>query len=57
MVAKIIIAEISCVMKASLAKFSHDFFSTRSVFLLAVKKAMVEMIDATNASNTKKCPT
>lgn len=56
MVMKIITAEMSCVVKANRAKFSQDFFSSKSVFLLAVKKAIVEMIDATNASKTKKCP-
>lgn len=56
MVAKIITAETSCVTKAALAKRSQDLFSVRSVFLPAVKKAMVEIIDATNARSTKKCP-
>jgi hypothetical protein len=57
MVTKIITAEISCVINAALAKRSHDLFSIRSVFLPAVKKAMVEIMDATNARSTKKCPT
>lgn len=56
MVMKIITAEMSWVMKANLAKRSHDFFSIRSVLKLADAKAIVEMIDATNASSTKKCP-
>ena len=56
MIAKIITPEMSCVVKAILAKFSHDFFSVRSVLRLAAKKVMVDMIEATNASNTKKCP-
>ena len=56
MVTKIIAADTSCVANAILAKFSQYFFSVRSVFLLAVKKEMVEMMDAPNASQTKKCP-
>ena len=56
MMVKITAAEISWVIKAALAKRSHDLFSTRSCFLPAVKNAMVEMMDATKASNTKKCP-
>ena len=44
------------VKKAILARRSQYFFTTRSAERLAVKKAMVEMIDATKASKTKKCP-
>ena len=56
MVMKIITAETSCVVNAALAKRSHDLFSSRSTFLLAVKNAIVEIMEATKASKTKKCP-
>lgn len=56
MVAKMMRADINCVVKAILAYLSHEFFSFKSVFLPAVKNEIVEIMDATNASNTKKWP-
>ena len=56
MVAKTRITAPTCVKKAVLANRSHDSFTAWSAVRLAVKKATVEITDATKASKTKKCP-
>ena len=53
---KMAITENTCVKKAILAYRNHDFLYCGSVSLDALKKEIVEMIEATKASNTKKCP-
>ena len=51
-----IITEPTWVKKAFLAYCIQDFLINGSFALDALKKEIVEMMDAMNESNTKNCP-